>query len=258
MRHILTALFIPIVCCATGGAVAQDYLTPERDVFAGPDQYYVKMRQVFAEPLRHHILLQVLYVPSFQLEELIGIRKSESGFEAFASKPSTHIWTTYNIWQAETGQMTYEDEHGKVIPPKKNAQVQDMKKEAPSDFRRIRVHTGARPIASALTQRIERVWQQMVLDARKPEEQTLRVDGESYHFSLPAGDHKPLHAAVWSPSDGKTLVLTQLALGLADYARGRIDEGGLSQLVRRVETMNWPNQTMQPTASPRTASVYDD
>ncbi|HEY4256483.1 MAG TPA: hypothetical protein VGM66_04645 [Candidatus Udaeobacter sp.] len=249
------AVLTLIGCCAAASVLAQDYLIPEDDVFAGPDQYYVKMRQVFAEPLHHDILLQVLYLPSFQLEQLVGIRKNDSGFEAFASKPSTQIWTTFNIWQAESGQMKYEDEHGKEIPPDKNPDVQDMKKHAPSDFRLIRVHTDARAIAAHLAQRIERVWQQMLVEARKPEDRRIPLDGENYHFSLPSSKHKRLHATVRSPDDGKTLALTQLALGLADYAAGRIDEVRLSQLVRRVEAMNWPNQTMQPTARRRTASL---
>jgi hypothetical protein len=248
-------LALSILCCATASAVAQEYLTPEKDILAGPNQYYVKIRGVFAEPLHHDIVLRLLFLPSFQLQELIGIRKTKDGFEAFASKPSSQIWTTYNIWQAGTGQMTYEDGYGNVIPPAKNPQVKEMKQHAPSDFRQIRVQTDARPIAAALTQRIERVWQQMVVEARKAGDGRLPlVDGDDYHFSYRTGDHRIDHATVWSPEKGKTLALVQLALGLADYARGRIDDARVSRLVRRVEAANWPNQAMQPTAGRRTAA----
>jgi hypothetical protein len=63
---------------AIASAVAQDHLTPDDDPLS-------------RDVLRREIVVQVLKVPSFQPEEIAGIRRSAKGFEAFASKPSAHI-----------------------------------------------------------------------------------------------------------------------------------------------------------------------
>ncbi len=235
MPRSLSITLLSVAFCCVANAVAQEHLTPEKDVLAGPNQYHVKISRVFAEPLRHDILVQALFLPSFQLEELIGIRKAKTGFEAFASKPSSQIWTTYNIWQAENGQMTYQDERGNVIPPENNPQVQDMKKRAPSSFRDIRVHTARRALPPAVANRIRAVWQDMVLNARTPTERELGLDGETFHFSVRLPTRGSVSATVWSPNRGKTLALVQLVHALADYARHRADEATLLKVLRPLE-----------------------
>ena len=175
-RSVRTRLFLALTLFASN-AVAQDHLAPEDDPFA-QDEYHAKIREVFADVLHHDILVQVLLVPSFQPEEIAGIRRSEKGFEAFASKPSAQIWTTFNIQEIESGKQRWMDEHDKPIPPEKNPSLTDMKKRAPSDYRQIHVHTHTRPISDALTERIRSIWQDMLVNARKPTDPNLGVDGE--------------------------------------------------------------------------------
>ncbi len=141
-----TRLRLALALFSVSSAVAQDRLTPEDDPFA-QDEYHAKIREVFADVLGHDIVVQVLLVPSFQPEEITGIRRSEKGFEAFASKPSAHIWTTFNIQEIESGKQRWMDEHNNPIPPEKNPSLPDMKKRAPSDYREIHVHTDTRPIS---------------------------------------------------------------------------------------------------------------
>ena len=231
-RSVRTRLFLALTLFAPN-AVAQDHLTPEDDPFA-QDEYHAKIREVFADVLHHDILVQVLLVPSFQPEEIAGIRRSEKGFEAFASKPSAQIWTTFNIQEIESGKQRWMDEHDKPIPPEKNPSLPDMKKRAPSDYREIHVHTDTRAISDALTERIRTIWQDMLANARQPTDRNLGVDGEDYHFSMPLRDRGIVSATVWSPSGGKTLALVSLGEALADYASGRADE---ATLIRRLKPL---------------------
>jgi hypothetical protein len=229
-----TALGTIVMLIATS-AIAQDHLRPEAGDLWNQDEYYTKIRKVFADSLRHDIIVELVFVPSFQPEEIIGIRKKGEGFEAFASKPSSHIWSTFNIREIETGKQRWFDEHGKPIPPEKNPSLSDLKKRAPSDFGQIRVHTDARPLSAALTERIRVVWQNMVLQAQEARDRGFGVDGEDFHFSLPLPGRGTVSATVWSPSSGKTLALVNLAQALADYARRKADQRTLSKLLEPLE-----------------------
>jgi hypothetical protein len=82
--------------------------------------------------------------------------------------------------------------------------------------------------------RIRSIWQDMLVNARKPTDPNLGVDGEDYHFSMPLRGRGTVSATVWSPSDGKTLALVLLGEALADYARGRADE---STLIKRLKPL---------------------
>ncbi len=110
-----------------------------------------------------------------------------------------------------------------------------MKQQFPSDFREITVHTDSRGISAPLTERIRRVWQNMLLDARHPKRPPLGTDGETYHFSMWVYEHGIVSGEIWSPERGKTLFLTRLAEALADYAQGKADEKKLSQLLKPLE-----------------------
>lgn len=233
LRSVRTGLPIALAF-AVASAVAQDHLTPEDDPFA-QDEYHAKIREVFADVLRRDIVVQVLLVPSFQPEEIAGIRRSEKGFEAFASKPSAHIWTTFNIQEIESGKQRWSDEHGDPIPPEKNPSLPDMKKHAPSDYGQIQVHTDARPISGALTERIRIVWQDMLANARQPTDRDVGLDGEDYHFSTPLRNRGTMGATVWSPSRGKTLALVSLAEALTEYARGHANEAALIKRLKPLE-----------------------
>jgi len=230
MRAVCLALF-----CALARVVAQDHLTPEPGILAEEDEYFAKIREVFGDTYRGENVLQVVFLPSFELEEIAGIRKTEKGFEAFASKPSSQIWATYTIWAIETGKQRWNDEHGDPIPAEKNPMLPTLKKDAPSDFRQITVHTDTRPIGGPVVERIERVWQKMLLEARHPANPVLGTDGETFHFSMWIRAHGIVSASVWSPDRGRTLAFTYLAEALADYARGTTDEKKLISFIKRVE-----------------------
>lgn len=197
------AICVALTAFAARTALAQDHLTP--DPTPPPEQYFAKIREVFADVLRNDIIVQELVVPSFQPEEIVGIRRSDKGFEAFASKPSSHVWLTFN-----------------------------GEKGAP-DYRQIHVQTEARAISDALTERIRNIWRSMLLDARAPTEALDGLDGEDYYFSMPHADKPYVSATVWSPEKGKTVALVALGEGLAAYARGKADEAALIKLIEPLE-----------------------
>ena len=234
LRNMRRDFCLATTAFAVASAVAQDHLTPETDPLT-KDEYHARIREVFADVLRRDFVVQVLLVPSFQPEEIAGIRRSDKGFEAFASKPSSHIWTTFNIQKIESGKQRWMDEHGDPIPPEKNPSLPDLKKHAPSDYRQIHVHTDTRPISDALTERIRDIWRDMLVNARQPTGRNLGVDGEDYHFSMPLRGRGTISATVWSPSGGKTLALASLGQALADYARGSADEAALIKSLNPIE-----------------------
>src|SRR4029077_6369255 len=105
-RSMKTRQCLGVALFAVASAVAQEHLTPEDDPLSR-DEYHAKIREVFADVLHRDIVVQVLLVPSFQPDAIAGVRRSEKGFEAFASKPSAHIWTTFNIQEVESGKQRW-------------------------------------------------------------------------------------------------------------------------------------------------------
>jgi hypothetical protein len=222
-RAVLTTIAIRV----TAAALAQDHLTPEPGPLADEQEYQAKVREVFAEVWHSNMLLEVVFFPAFEPEEMAGIRKTESGFEAFASRPSSHIWETYSIYEAE------KQTKGQPLNP--DSPLAEMKKQFPSDFHQITVHTDSRVMSAPLTERIRRVWEDMLLNARHPKHPPLGTDGETYHFSMWIYEHGMVSGEVWSPKRGKTVAFTRLAEALADYARGKADEKKLTRLVKPLE-----------------------
>jgi hypothetical protein len=223
-------LFVATAIVVTTAALGQDHLTPE----AGPladggeiHEYYGKVREVFADVFRSDLLLQVVFFRAPEPEEMAGIRKTESGFEAFASKPSSYIWETYSIFNAE------KQSQGQPLQP--DSPLAEMKRQFPSDFRQITVHTDSRAISAPLTKRIRDVWEDMLLNARHPKDPPNGTDGETFNFSMWVDQHGMVSGEVWSPRKGKTVALTRLAEALAEYARGKVDEKKLAQLVKPLE-----------------------
>ncbi|MEY2510791.1 MAG: hypothetical protein QOE26_1554 [Verrucomicrobiota bacterium] len=228
-------LLLGTFCAATAIASAQDQLTPDPGILAEKHEYYAKLREVFAEVYRSNVVLQVVLLPSFEPEEIAGIRETDAGFEAFVAKPSSIIWETYSIYEAETEEQRRADEQGKDFPLDPNSGLVEMKRNNPSDFRKITIHIDARPIPTQLKTRIEHVWQRMLLGARHPVNPPNGTDGETFHFSMWIYGRGFVSAQTWSPDRGKARALTDLALALPEYARGAGDEKQLIKLLKPLE-----------------------
>ena len=230
-----SSLFSVLVCCLATVASGQDHLTPEPGIFGDEHDYFVKVREVFAEVYLTKVILQVVVLPSFQPEEIAGIRKTDAGFEAFVAKPSSIIWETYTIYEEETEEQRQADREGKDFPLDPNSELAKMKRQSPSDFRKITIHTDARPISVPVKERIERAWQKMLLAARHPKTPRLGLDGVEFHFSMFIIEHGIVTAEVWSPDRGKARAFTELAEALIEFARWGTDEAKLKSLLKPLE-----------------------
>jgi hypothetical protein len=239
-------------------ALAQEHLEPGQ-AFENLGKYPEFVRSVLADAYAKDVVLRVLLLPSFSPEEAAGIRKRNQEYDAFCIMPRTAVWNTYSIKQIESGEMRTFDVDGKKVPPEKNEELRDLKKRAPSDYRQIKTQRWVRPISVSLVERIIRLWQQMLLDARSGDDKRVGVDGETYEFAMPLSGRGVLTAEVWSPQEGsRTDALVRVANALSEYAKGGVDTQELSKRLRSVESRIWPNQAIQPTAGRRTASLFDD
>jgi len=189
-------------------ALAQDHLIPEGGVFTQDEGYHIKVRELLAEAFDGDIVLQAVFLPAFEPEATAGIRKTKDGFEAFASRPSYHIAEKIGAAQ--------------------------LTKSAP-DFHDLTVHTKTRAISAALTERIRRAWQDMVLNARFPKSPRIGTDGMDVHFSIWVSGHGYVGAQIWSPERGKAAAMEDLAEVLGDYAEEKADEKKLAKAVRPLE-----------------------
>ena len=106
-------------------AKAQDYLEPERGIFAGDngDNYYANVRQVFAPAYQPGVILRVVVIPSFRPEFVVGLRAGEKGVEAFVTTPSCHIWNLEPLHDYESGHMTALDQDGNELPWKRTKHI---------------------------------------------------------------------------------------------------------------------------------------
>ena len=164
------------------------------------------------------------------LRRLLGFERQTVALRLLAAKPSSHIWETYSIYEAE------KQSEGKPLSP--DAPLAERKKQFPSDFREITVHTDSRVIPAPLTERIRLVWERMLLNAKHPKidpNGAVGVDGETFHFSMWVIGHGWISGEVWSPERGRTVALIRLAEALADYAREKADEKKLTQLLKPLE-----------------------
>lgn len=220
-------------------AFAQDHLIPERGVFTQDEDYHIKVRELLAEAFDGDIVLQAVFLPSFQPEGITGIRKTENGFEAFASRPSYHIaerisWSRFSslpvIPLSEALKQLQEKGAVHTDPNSEN-----KNKESLADFSDLIVRTKTRPISTVLTERMRRAWQDMVLNARFPKNPRVGTDGMDVHFSLWVLGHGYVGAQIWSPERGKAAALEDLAEVLGDYAEEKADEKKLIKALRLLE-----------------------
>ncbi len=204
---LLVSLFTAVGLAAA--TLAQDYLTPETGILAEENEYHAKLRELFAETFRSDIVLQAVFLPSFEPEAIAGIRKTSSGLEAFASRPSYHI--------AE------------------KIEAARLNKESRADFRDLTVHTETRAISAAFTERIRHVWENMLLSARYPKTTVIGFDGMDVHFSMWVDGRGIISGKIWSPQSGKAAALEDLAEVLGDYAEGKADEKKLAKCLKPLE-----------------------
>lgn len=184
------------------------------------DQYYAKIREILTEAYRHGVVLRIVIAPSFQLEEIAGIRKTGTkGYEVFDVKPTTMIWDTLSLREYESGRWPVNDKNGKPFARETNPIVQSLKKaNVPSEYGQIKVQTHAVPIPTDTAERIINVWKKILVDARESKQRRIGVDGETYRFDLLQPQISS--AGIWFPDENsRTAAMVKLGMALAECAK---------------------------------------
>src|SRR3954463_15845731 len=90
MRHFAIVVSLTLGCIATVTAAK------ERDDFREGDDrddtYQQAIRRVLAQGFRNDVVVRVLTLGAFGGEDIVGIRRTNSGYRAFTVEPSSHIW----------------------------------------------------------------------------------------------------------------------------------------------------------------------
>jgi hypothetical protein len=220
MRSSLFSFAVLVLCAPL--VRAQEHLVPDVDVFVDPDNHKLMMRHVFARAFEDGVTLRVLVTPSFQKEYAAGLRRVDQQVEVFVLEPSVQIWNLELIRMYESGEIGPLHDDGNEVPLERNPAYQKLKKETPSDYRKIKAERRSRPIPEDLASQMEKLWAQMLLNVQHPAEDDDGLDGTTYDFSGRVRGRGTLSGHIWTPEPtSKTGRLTALAETMADYARAK-------------------------------------
>jgi hypothetical protein len=230
--------FLGIITTLLTASQAQEHLAPEPGLLAEYDEYFFKVREVFAAAQADDVICRVVILESFVPELLVGVRKTGHGHDIFRITPSSAIWDTELVRMYESGQFTSFNKDGKKLTLEENESYQTLKKNTPADFRKITTAVKAVAVDEALARRIAAIWERMLLAARHPKEPRQGLDGASYHFSMSVSGRGVITGQVWSPDEKtKTGALVELAYALSEFATGHSDIEALKKTVSRVEKL---------------------
>jgi hypothetical protein len=217
------------------GAFAQPHLIPDAGPFGDEQGYEVMVRQVFSAGFEKNVVLRAVIIESFDTERLIGIREGANGFEAFVISPSSRIWDIELVREYENGSITVIGADRKVVPLEKDDDFKELKRRTPSDVRQISTSVRAKVIPKVFVERIERVWQRMLLGTRHTTQPRLGRDGISYYFSMWVNGYGIITGHTWSPDQGPTKALAALANQLASYSSANSSIKALEKAIRAAE-----------------------
>lgn len=159
----LSVLLILAVGFLCGRAYAQSELEPCNNEFSG--EYYARVDRIISEAVGRHAQLQLTTIPSFEPES--GVRLV--GTDVYFVKFLNSLWAEANAFD-EAGY-----EH--------------------TDYAKPRISTKVRhaPLDPGLAKRLEQVFLQSIVNARKSDD--LRLDGVTYRFSAAQNSC----GTTWSP-----------------------------------------------------------
>lgn len=197
-----------LLASVTTSVLAQEHLEPEPGILAERDEYRTMVREVFADFYRTEPVLKVVILPSFRDEQVIGIQKTEQGYQAFAAVPSQRLWLTHLRLEQERRQTT-SDKH-----------LADLRERAPLDPAKITVKTERADLPAPMAERLAAVWKKSLLEVRHPKKQYGGSDGDTFHFSMFALGYGTLGGQIWTPAkDSKMEKLVKLVEALQQYTQ---------------------------------------
>ena len=148
--------------------------------------------------------LQVVVLPSFHPEYVVGIRNTPEGPVVFRIEPESNLWDSaprdhidvlIEFLRAQLGGNNAADD---VLP---------------SSSQNAKTSRCERPIDPALAARIRAVWKAMILGAKSYSHGRFGLDGATYEFSMSLAGETLAEAHTWSPPwdtrTGRMVVISQ-------------------------------------------------
>ncbi len=237
-RAIVILLLSLVVATRAGTSDRRDYLIRgERE----KDTYHRALRRILRQGWQKDVVLRYVHIPPFEKELVIGIRCIGADYRAFVLEPSSHIWSE---------------------------EVKRLERKRP-DFSHIQVVYKERPISETYVRHAAAFWRYVLSDPHNYHEDTdSYLDSSQLYFflGLLPQEHFAAHAIKLGP---KSEELMHVASDLSAYVYpAKADEAKMFHWLRQSEkevgfrssaiSQDRSNQTMQPTAGQRTASLYDD
>jgi hypothetical protein len=188
-------LAVALAIGLVGSAAAQDRLKPlSRNLPEVSIQYGANLHRAFHEAFDADVLARVLFLPSFEPEEAIGLRKRGGVYEVFTLSAAQLIWA-------------YSD-------PAAAAQAGLPTRPEDVPLTRCTITLDAAP-AEAILQ----AWRAMLGEVRAEDGPTLGVDGETYDFTMPGPDGERSGEALSPHPATRVGTLVRLAEAMRDYCQ---------------------------------------
>ena len=236
-RAIVILLLSLIVSTRASALDRRDYLIRGEQ----KNTYDTAIQRILRQGWQKDVVLRYVHIPPFEKELVIGIRRVGAGYRAFVLEPSSHIWSE---------------------------EVKRLERKRP-DFSHIQAVYKERPISETYVRHAAEFWRYVLSDPRNYHEDTdSYLDSSQLYFflSLLPHEHFSSHAIKLGP---KSEELMHVASDLSAFVYpAKADEAKMFEWLRQSEkkagfgssaiSHDTSNQTMQPTAGRRTASLYDD
>ncbi len=219
------ALLLLVGC--TYPVFAQTHLVPEPGQLLKHDEYHYKLRMIFSKGYDPNVILRAVILPSFQSEQLVGIREGHQGSTVFVLTPASSVWNTELVRLQESGSIKTLDNNGVAISNDKNTSFQELKKRTPPDFRHIAINENARKLSDSHAKRITALWRALLINVHYSTGESTGLDGTTVHFSMWTQDYGVMSGQAWGPDPGPAGALSLFAEKLALYAAGRERDGEL-------------------------------
>jgi hypothetical protein len=217
-------------------APAQDHLEPQAP-FPGSEQYWVDLRQVFAEAYGPNVILRVFRLPSLGIEDVVtGIRETNGSYEAFIITSSSRVWDLEEVRQIKAGGRNGIRPDGTLADGSPLSPYVRLVQETPASAAQIKTKKEAASISARLAKRIAKVWQKELLAAKVPTKKREGLDGEIFSFSAAIEGRGAVTADIWSPQDDSRMGrLVSLVETLGKFARKQIGEEKIAEAVKNCE-----------------------
>jgi hypothetical protein len=180
-----------------------DHLVPEAAYLTNVDEYSFALKKLFSAGFDRDVVLTIMAFPSFGVESLVGIRKSEGGtYSVFLLIPEASI---------------------------RNRFYDSMGHPISADLKSIPVKNVSRRMPDNLAKGIIELIRGEVLRAKFDLEVPPAVDGARYSFSINIRPHFMTGARLISFSEKSRMnKLASLSDSLVDYAQGLKNEENIN------------------------------